>query len=100
MESDLWLYGLSDLLAKSGCLELGCPLVVFGETGDPERSDRLVLVHRGGPRVEVNLDTIKALGRRDQLGITGNLVTRLKAAHAEPAADEPSYSSAVPGAEG
>jgi hypothetical protein len=34
-------------------------------------------------RTAVNMDVIRALGRRGQLGITGRLVERLRAAHGE-----------------
>jgi hypothetical protein len=90
MESDLWLYGVADLLVKSGCFQKGCAVLVKGDPGDGSVSARLIVTHElvdGVPladgRTAVNMDVIRALGRRDQFGITGRLIERLRAAHGE-----------------
>lgn len=88
MENDAWLHGLGVLLVKSGCLSKGCSVLVKGATGDPDRADRLIMTHElvegvglEAARVEINLDTIWALGRLGGLGISDNLIGLLRAAH-------------------
>jgi hypothetical protein len=82
MDTDLWLHGIVEALKRSGCWELGCPILLYGDPGAGGRG-RLVLVHQRKVRFEVTEEMVRGLPRVGDLGITAKLVEQLKQAHAD-----------------